>query len=238
MILAMLAWYRVDRDPAWLDRIGKMVDGLNHIALRRGDYAYYPPVQIAKIDIFHYARTGWKSTEEPPTKDKTQWGNYALFTMGSTVRGLVDAWQETHDPKALDLAGRFVNFLTRPAAWEADNKAFLMKVEDTVRHSFNEDAFHQEVKLLEETTRNEIPTDKIEHSVKEVTKRFSLSDGEGQGILGHLVKGGDLTQYGLANAITAYAHDAMDYDRSVDFERMGGKIIDLSPTEWRAVSHG
>ena len=37
MMLAMMAWYQRDGDPAWLDRIERMADGLAKIAIYKDD---------------------------------------------------------------------------------------------------------------------------------------------------------------------------------------------------------
>jgi hypothetical protein len=39
----------------------------------------------------------------------------------------------------------------------------------------------------------------------------------------------------LANAVTQLANDVEDYDRCVEIQRIGGKIIDLTPKEWSAI---
>jgi hypothetical protein len=39
----------------------------------------------------------------------------------------------------------------------------------------------------------------------------------------------------LVNAVTAQAHTVASYDRGVEFERIGGSLIDLEPSAWREV---
>jgi hypothetical protein len=50
-------------------------------------------------------------------------------------------------------------------------------------------------------------------------------------VLRHLIAGGDLSGYGLVNAVTHYSQEVEDYDRATDFEVLGGRI-DLSSREW------
>jgi hypothetical protein len=85
---------------------------------------------------------------------------------------------------------------------------------------------------------NKIQTKKIETSVLNVTKKFQgyLGKSDEDDILKHLIEGGDLSQWGLANAVTACAHDADSQDKAYDYERVGGKIIDLSPSEWKSLA--
>ena len=42
-----------------------------------------------------------------------------------------------------------------------------------------------------------------------------------------LQNGGDITQWGLANAVTAQAHTEADLDRSFEFEKIGSRILEL-----------
>ncbi|MFM2005765.1 MAG: hypothetical protein RLZZ09_1420, partial [Pseudomonadota bacterium] len=50
-----------------------------------------------------------------------------------------------------------------------------------------------------------------------------------------LIVEGDLTAYGLVNAVTHYSQEVTDYDRATDFEALGGKLIELPVSDWRDV---
>jgi hypothetical protein len=54
-------------------------------------------------------------------------------------------------------------------------------------------------------------------------------------VLRHLIVEGDLTAYGLVNAVTHYSQEVADYDRAIDFEALGGKLIELPASDWRGV---
>lgn len=62
-----------------------------------------------------------------------------------------------------------------------------------------------------------------------------VTDGEKNSILKSLISGGDLSAWGLLNAVTYQAHAAADYDRGVEFEAMGGRLLNLPDTEWKRV---
>ena len=64
-----------------------------------------------------------------------------------------------------------------------------------------------------------------------VRERFGLDD-EKDAILEHFVSGGDLSKFGLLNAVTRTAQDVESYDRAIELERIGGRILELAPTEW------
>ena len=55
-------------------------------------------------------------------------------------------------------------------------------------------------------------------------------------MLKHLIQGGDLSAWGLGNAVTRAAQDVASYDRATEMESIGGKVIELSPAEWRTMA--
>jgi len=101
---------------------------------------------------------------------------------------------------------------------------------DVVRAAFSEAQFASTCKKLTEATHDKIenPTEIIELTAK----KFGVGENEKTSILKHLIEGGDLSRYGLFNAVTRTAEDLASYDRATDFERMGGQIIELSKNEW------
>jgi hypothetical protein len=117
----------------------------------------------------------------------------------------------------------------------ADNRAFLLKVRDTVNNAFDELAFQETLKKVSITVDNRIETTHIQAFVMDVTEKYDMSKPEGESLLANLINGGSLTQWGLANAVTQLANDVEDYDRCVEIQRIGGKIIDLTPKEWSAI---
>lgn len=118
----------------------------------------------------------------------------------------------------------------------ADDKAFWLKARDVVKGAFNEVLFHALVRKIEEATQDRIGAVKVETFVEDVTERLALPDGTREGILRHLIEGGDLTKWGAVNAITAASQDVDDYDLATDMERAGGKVLELSQSEWSEVA--
>lgn len=114
----------------------------------------------------------------------------------------------------------------------ADDRAFWMKVQDTVAAVLHETRFAQIVKRMQAAAENALPASKVEIVVEEVTKRFSFTQTERENVLTHLIQGGDLSQYGLLNAVTRAAQDVEDYDRATQLERSGGMILELPQTDW------
>ncbi|MGZ7242360.1 hypothetical protein ACXWPN_09625, partial [Streptococcus pyogenes] len=63
-------------------------------------------------------------------------------------------------------------------------------------------------------------------TVEVLRQRYTLTEAEGDGVLRHLITGGDLSGYGLVNAVTHYSQEVGDYDRATEFEALGGKLVE------------
>lgn len=117
---------------------------------------------------------------------------------------------------------------------KADDRAILLKVRDHVRNAVDAVAFARRVEAMSELTSVRV-SGSPEKAIEVLAKKIGATDGERSGMLRALIEGGDLSAWGLLNAVTAQAHDAQTYDRSVDFERMGGSLLELPRSEWRQV---
>ncbi len=117
---------------------------------------------------------------------------------------------------------------------QADNRAFLLKLRDAVSGILTEDVFTRITDRMIEATGHEIEGSP-EKVVEVVKERLDLTDVEGGNVLRHLIKGGDLSMWGVANAVTAEANQATDYDRATELESAGGKLIELPKESWREI---
>lgn len=117
----------------------------------------------------------------------------------------------------------------------AQDKAFVLELRDTVQAIGTHKNFLAHVDKLRGAATRQITGDVVA-AVQVLKKKETLTDEQGSGILKHLITGGDLSQWGLANAVTRYSQDVESYDTATDLEALGGKIIDLSPKEWSAIS--
>jgi hypothetical protein len=113
----------------------------------------------------------------------------------------------------------------------ADDQAFFMKVRDVVQATVTETAFLEAARKMQSTMGIRLTGDPI-RSVEVLADRYAMNDGERAGVLRHLIEGGDLSGYGLVNAVTHFSQEVADYDRATEFEEIGGRLIDLTPKEW------
>lgn len=120
---------------------------------------------------------------------------------------------------------------------KADDEAFMLKLADIVRTAVDEAKFAKVIDKLREAAgvriRGHVP------EVVELTSRqYGFNQTEQADILQHLIQGGDLSLYGLGNAVTRASQQAETYDRATTMETAGWQIITMSPEVWNAVNAG
>ena len=110
------------------------------------------------------------------------------------------------------------------ATINADDKAFFMKVQDTVRTAVDEVQFLMAIGNFKESKKIMLDADP-DKTVKILTDRYTLNRVEQTSILHHLIALDDNTMFGLINAVTRASQDIADYDRATELERIGGMLI-------------
>jgi hypothetical protein len=140
-----------------------------------------------------------------------------------------DVFRKTHVGRQVESS----EILWAEDTQRADDKAVLLKVRDMVRAAVDQHRFQQNLEKLQGLTdgRTKSPV----AAVEVLSNKFGLTDTEKGSVLNSLIEGGDLSRWGLLNAITAQAHTAPSYDRAIEFEAMGGQLIELKKDEWNEV---
>lgn len=114
-----------------------------------------------------------------------------------------------------------------------DDMALMAKIRDTVRAVADQTRFDKVVEMMRNAKGIKIETPNIPQFVELVGTETKLyTQKEGEGILNHLIRGGDFTMYGMSNAVTRYAQDVESYDRSTELESIGYSILGLSADKW------
>jgi len=117
----------------------------------------------------------------------------------------------------------------------ADDRAFFLKVRDVLQAAVSEATFRQTAQKLQRTLNIPLTGDPVK-TVEVLAQRYTLNEGERSGVLRHLIAEGELSGYGLVNAVTHYSQEVEDYDRATEFEALGGKLIELPLGEWRELA--
>lgn len=72
--------------------------------------------------------------------------------------------------------------------------------------------------------------------VELTSNKYGLNKDENDGILRHLINGGDLSLYGLSNAITRQSQDVESYDRATELESMGWSVLTMPRATWNSIN--
>lgn len=118
----------------------------------------------------------------------------------------------------------------------ADDRALLLKVRDTVRAVVDQTRFERVVEMMREAKEAKITSTDIPQMVELAAADYGLNKAEGSGVLDHLIRGGDLSLYGLSNAITRAAQDVESYDRSTEMESIGYTVLGMSRSDWQRLN--
>lgn len=115
------------------------------------------------------------------------------------------------------------------------DEALIYQLRDTLT------AFSSPEKVLEYAEKAKIAMDhRITGdpvaAVQVLQKKANLTDDDRGGIMRHLINGGDLSRWGMANAVTRYSQDVESYDKATELETLGGTLIELDKADWKVIA--
>lgn len=117
----------------------------------------------------------------------------------------------------------------------ADDKAMVLKVRDMITAAMDEGRFEARVNKMSTLTDAKMGKN-VAAAVEVLGQRIGATQEETGSIMQALIEGGDLSAWGVVNAVTAQAHNAaISYDRAVEFEAIGGQLLELSRDAWTEV---
>lgn len=117
----------------------------------------------------------------------------------------------------------------------ADDKAFYLKARDAIRQAVDETEFDDLVVKMRAAATGEIVRAPVE-ATQALAQTFNLSDGETSSVLASLATGGDLSRWGMVNAVTDAAKQADTFDRQEEMERLGGELLVMSHGDWARIA--
>lgn len=118
---------------------------------------------------------------------------------------------------------------------EAIDNAIRLKVRDAIAQTVDETSFALICQQFAEAGATR-PIDRPVEAMKVVTRQVDLTEREGNDVLTFLLGGGDLTKFGMVNAITAMAQTVDSYERSVELESVASTVMDWNAGEWDRVA--
>jgi len=143
-----------------------------------------------------------------------------------------NAMRKYHVGKKLSRADELFEVFTT-ATKTATDRAFWMQVGDLVQAGLDGSMFERMVAECE-AKMNGAEIEKPSVAVRELP---NTTEAEQEGILASLIKGGDLSQFGMQWAITHFAqNEDVSFERQVELERLGGNIIELPNKQWERIA--
>jgi hypothetical protein len=132
------------------------------------------------------------------------------------------------------IADEDVSFMSDEAI-EADDHAFWLAVRDSAKSILTEVRFNEIAARLGEIVHGEKVVAPIA-ATEELQQRYSLTDSEREAILTNLVADGDMSQWGMLNAVTAAAKASESFDRQAEMEALGWEIAQLPTKQWASIA--
>ena len=118
---------------------------------------------------------------------------------------------------------------------EADDRALMLKIRDAVTAAVEQTRFDRLVEQMREAKDAKVEARIVPKAVELTSKQFGVTTFESEGVLGHMIGDGELSLYGLANAITRHAQDVQSYDRSTELEATGYRVLTIAPQLWKSI---
>lgn len=177
------------------------------------------------------------------TISNSEVGQGALSVLGGVYDGFCSnmasfgerSTRKYHVGSKHEIAGEDTYALLSDETRRKKDVATWAEVGDVVRAAFDRARFDSLCEKIEGTQKDKIDGDPVQ-VVKLTTSRFGLNESTGTSILRHLIEGGDLSRFGLFNAVTRASQDEEDYDAATSMERMGAQIIELPKSEWAVMA--
>jgi hypothetical protein len=116
------------------------------------------------------------------------------------------------------------------------SEAVWAQVRDVTASALTEALFHQVVDQMRDAKQQAIPVEDMVQVVEHTASRYGLGKGEQSSVLNHLIRDGDFSRYGLLNAVTRSAQDVESYDRAVELEELGGRILSINRQDWKSLA--
>ena len=115
---------------------------------------------------------------------------------------------------------------------KAEDQAFLLKLQDVAKATLDESRYPLIIGKLQESADTPI-TGRVTDVVELTAKEYGFTQAEQESILDFLIRGGDMSLYGLSNAVTRASQELESYDRATELESIGWNIVTMDPGRWR-----
>lgn len=108
------------------------------------------------------------------------------------------------------------------------DEALWAKMKNMIHATFNPEIFHKWVDRINNVAKTEI--EKPTLAVNNIVKSYNMPDKIQDDLMDFFTKENP-TQWGLSNAVTSYAQTIGDYNKQIEMEKIGTKILEMKPEE-------
>jgi hypothetical protein len=116
---------------------------------------------------------------------------------------------------------------------KADGEATILKLRDFAKELLTDRFLKAQVDKMKGLTEVKIPAPV--KAVEALARQHSLTEGTKNDVLKHLIEGGDLSLWGLQNAVTRASADQEDYDDATRLETLGGRMLTLPKADYSRI---
>lgn len=108
----------------------------------------------------------------------------------------------------------------------AIDKAFWLQTRDVIKETVSQVTMDKALKSMRAAAGLKIEDPKVAMEI--TTDKLKLNETEADSVLTHLINGGDLTSWGMLNAVTRAAQDVESFDRSIELETLASQLLTMS----------
>lgn len=116
-----------------------------------------------------------------------------------------------------------------------EDQAFLSSLHDVIDAARDERTIKDIAGRFRAASEDIIEGEYVDVTEK-LSKRLLITSEEQENVLEHLIRDGDFSRWGFANAITRTAQDAASYDRATELEKIGGQLIAMPSKDFMSLA--
>ena len=186
-----------------------------------------PAVVVSNSEIGEGALSVSSATHTVQCSNLAVWG-----------RAAATSWKKHHVGRRLATGagkGQEVWKWLKGGPLPPSDAAVWAQVRDVVQEALQVERFREIVETVKRSLGHRIVGDP-EEAVEVLTTEHGLTEQERRACLWHLTDGGDLSQYGLHQAVSRMAQDVSSYDRASELEQLSGTVAQLEGEDWEKIA--
>jgi len=196
--------------------------------------AVTPKIQgVAKKDDVIQAGIVVSNSEIGAGALKVEEMTYRLWCLNGAIHEAIAKRRHVGRRAGEDLLEGFAEYYTTETQ-RLDDRAIFAKIKDAVAGSLTQERLDKHLLQYQGAMANKIETD-VPAAVEVVAKSFGLGENARSSVLRHLIEGGDLSAWGMGNAITKASQQEEDYTTATEMEYAGARVFEMSRENWKSL---